>query len=164
MYKLAGAVMIIAAGGLIGVQKSAVLKYRCDNLQKLISALTLLENEISYGKTDIMNALYSIGKIQDFPLFANAAENMRTLAASDAFLKAASDKNLYYSESDLEILRPLAENLGMTGSTSQIKTLSHTVKLLESVLAEAREKYEQNGRLYKNIGLLGGIFTAILLF
>lgn len=163
MLKLIGSVMIVAAGGLIGLQKSAELKYRAETLQKLISSLTLLENEISYGKNDTKRALKSIGEIQDFSLFCTASESMNTLSVSDAFMHAASDKKFFFAESDLEILKPFADSLGTTGTTSQLSIIAHTKTLLESACADAREKYSVLGKLYRSMGFLSGIFIAILL-
>lgn len=155
--------MIISACGLIGMQKSSALKHRADNLQKLISALTLLENEISYGKNDTKRALMSIGKTQGFSLFCIAAESMDHFDTAAAFMNTAGIPSFFLTKNDLEILQPFAEQLGTTGSTSQLSIIAHTKKLLENACQDAHEKYAVSGKLYRNMGFLSGIFIAILL-
>ena len=164
MFKLVGAVMVIAAGGMIGMKKASVLNIRAENLQRLISALTLLENEIAYGKNDMRYALSTIGTVQEFKLFSDAAKYMENMGTTEAFMHAAEDKSLCFKENDMEILHALTENLGMSGSLEQLKTLSHTKTLLKNEYESARSEYEKNGRLYRSTGLLSGIFVAILLF
>ncbi|MBO5059757.1 MAG: stage III sporulation protein AB [Clostridia bacterium] len=164
MLKLIGAVMIIVSGAAWGFLQSERLKKRTEELEKLISALGLLENDIAYGKRDIKTALYSIGRLQDVKLFCSAAENMDSVGIKNAFLSALDTHGEYLSGTDKEAAAVLADNLGMTDSSTQIKCIRHTVGILKTAHENAVCEYEKSGKLYRGIGVLAGLAAVILLF
>lgn len=164
MLKLTGAVMIVGGGAVWGFLQADKLKKRSEELSKIISALRLLENDISYGKRDIKNALNSIGKIQGVKIFSDAAENMNTNGIKKAFLTALEKEGECLLGTDKEAMKILAENLGMTDSASQISSIRHAIGILEGAQDSAAAEYARSGRLYRNIGVLAGLAAVILLY
>lgn len=164
MLKLIGAAMIIAAGTAWGFGEADKLKKRSEELEKIVSALELLENDIAYGKRDIKSALCCIGEIQGVTIFRIAAENIEKSGIKGALLQALHEGENYLLGTDKEVLEILSENLGMTDSSTQIKSLRHARGMLMQAKGFADEEYAKSGKLKRNIGVLGGIFAVILLF
>lgn len=163
MLKLTGAVMIVAAAVIWGIMQADRLKKRQQELCRLTSALSLLENEISYGKRDIKNILITVGEIQGAEIFKAAGEYVEECGIKNGFLKAVENKGEFLSGADKEVLCVLAENLGMTDSVSQIKELRHAKMLLENAAKAAGSEYEKSGKLYRSAGALAGLAAVILL-
>ena len=163
MLKLSGALLVILAFGIWGVLKSDKLKKRCDNLLSLISALTLLENEIGYGEKDISSALLSVGSIENLPLFVQISEQLKGSSVSSAFFDALKNSDICLSKSDKDTLCEFSQNLGSLGKESQIGSIRHTKELLEAARISACEEYGKYGKLYRSMGILLGILIAIIL-
>ncbi len=164
MLKIAGAVMIVASSSALGFSQAVRLKRRAEELGRLVSAMAHLENEISYGKGDIKSIVSSIGSLQKLSLFIRAAENMKTAGTKDAFLMALETDSEYLLGTDKKIIAGLAQNLGMTDTQTQVKSIRHTKGLLEVQRSEAEEEYMRSGRLFKSTGVLAGLGAVILLF
>lgn len=164
MFKLAGAVMILLSSGWLGIIKSERLRKRTENIEKIISALNLLENEISYGRRDIKTALKSTGDTQRLTLFSEAAELMDSLPAGEALSRAVGNQRLCLIPADCEVLNVLAEKLGMTDCATQIKSIDFARKQLENLAVDSHAVYEKMGRMYRGIGFLAGGLAVIMLF
>ena len=163
MFKLMGAVLIVISATLWGFSKEERLKRRIEIISDLISGLLLLENEISYGKRDIKNALWSIGEINNVKLFKSAAEYMDKLGVKMGFKRATEENGKFLLGTEKQALDTLAENLGMTGTDTQIKSIKHARILLIEAKERASAEYERSGKLYKGAGFLGGVAVVIFL-
>lgn len=163
MLKLTGAALIIISAALWGFMQADRLKRRQTELSRIISCLTLLENEITYGKRDIKRILTSLGELNKLELFTLAGEYVESCGVKDGFLKAMEECCNVLSGTDKEILSVLSENLGMTDGETQIKSIRHAKALLEGAEVAASGDYERTGRLYRNSGVLVGLATVILL-
>lgn len=164
MIKLLGTFLIVVATSILGFVKSQRLKRRNDSLCRLISALVLLETEISYGKKSIKDALFSIGVSENLPLFTSASEKIGTLSVSDAFSYGIKSCDMCFSEADNSIILEFADTLGSLDTQSQIKSIAHTKELLGILKKEAIEYYNRYGRMYRNMGILLGILLSLILF
>ncbi len=164
MLKLSGAVLIISAFGLWGFSKSEKLKSRNDSLLHIISALALLENEISYAQKNIRDALSLIGTLSNMPFFTAVSENIGSSDMQEVFSSVLSRCNMNFSKSDNQTLLEFSQNLGNLDRVSQIKSILHTKELLKIAQSEAYEEYKKYSRLYRSSGiLLGVLFSLILL-
>ena len=163
MLKLIGAAIIISGCGFFGFYKAQCLKKRAEEIGKIISGLVLLENEINYGKGDIKTVLASVGRMNGIEMFKYAAENTIEFGIKDSFKRAVEECEAQFLGTEKEALILLAENLGMTDTEAQIKSIRHTKALLESAEETAKGEYARSGRLYRCAGVLTGFAVVILL-
>lgn len=75
-----------------------------------------------------------------------------------------AEKNMTMTPADMENLEILGETLGSTGLEGQIDQLALIRDRLQSQLEDAKEQYQTSGRLYRSLGVLGGIALVILLW
>lgn len=164
MLKLTGALFIILSSAILGFYKAYTLKQRCDSLDKIIAALKTLKTEISYTKMDIKSIFMSIGDTQNLQLFCCAAEKMDTENCRRALCDSVDEQKMYLLGTDNEVLKILAENLGMTDTETQTGAIEHACIRLEEARKNAGTEYEKNSRLYRSAGILCGLLTVILLY
>ena len=162
MLRLIGGCMIIIAGTMFGVIKSDALKFRARSLEKIISGLSLLETDISYGKRNLRDSLFAIGKNHGIDFFSKTASVLPVNGIKTALDVALTEENSLL-EKDKAQLRFLGENLGMTDAGSQSAAIKRTILNLEEEKKEATSEYERLGKLYRSAGFLAGMLGAIIL-
>ena len=163
MLKLIGAAMIIATGAFWGYSRSAMLKCRADSLSAIISALNLLESEVSYAKSSIKSALLSSGRACGAEIFTYAAEKVDEIGVGEAFSAAVDNKGTCLSEKDRTQLKLLCQNMGISGASAQLKSIAYVKELMCAARLNAEMEYEKSGRLYRSIGVLAACAAVILL-
>ena len=166
LIKLAGGALVFYAGLFWGIFKSGELSKREKSLRDIRTALNVLESEIVFSSHYLKHAFMKISEICSCgALFSDTAEKME----EDGILKAweyAVEKNkkkLVLKNSDAEIIKILGSQLGMSDREQQVKNIRHVDALLGQALEEAREEYHKSAKLYRSMGILGGLFIIILL-
>lgn len=163
MLRIIGSTLIILSGTLLGFLKSDMLRRRSECLTKIISGLNLLETDISYGKKDLQKALLTIGENHKIELFKNMAKKIPTIGIKEAISSALKEECECLLQRDKAPILALGENLGMTDSLSQEISIKRAVLTLSESKKEAEAEYAKFGRLYRSVGVLGGILGAIIL-
>ncbi len=164
MLKVVGAGLVIISGTVLGFIRAGGLKKRRDNLFKFSDCLSLLENEISYKRSDIKTALFNVGKSAGFPFFCECSKKMKSKNVCDAFSDALSSCDLCFKPQDIHAAEEFFGNLGMLGEKEQTASIRHSKELLLSLANSAERDYFELGRLYKSLGALLSTLLVILLF
>ncbi len=164
--KIVGAVMIFCAGFFWGWLRAGELLKREKSLQNIKTGLNMLESEIVFSSNYLKDAFLNISRIsvcKEF--FSDVAFGIEEFGASKAWENALekNKKKLALKERDTEILKILASQLGKSDTEQQVKNIRHVKELLEIAQKEAREDYQNSSRLYRSMGILGGLFVIILL-
>ena len=158
MLRLAGAIMIILSGTMIGFSKSARLKCRQDSLEKIIYSLRIMENEIGYGKMSMDVVFEKIAELGGIFLEKNKSET-----AGKIFSDAVCRDELKLEHSDIDVLMRFSGTLGTLDTSSQVKNIQNTIKSLEILKEDARENFLKYGKMYRSIGILTSILVVIVL-
>lgn len=164
--KWIGAAIVFLSGVMWGMYKSHALLLREDSLKELITALGMLESEIVFSAHRLKLAFYQISDMCECGgLFSAAAEHLGELSAHSAWQRAVDEtkKSLGINEKDAEILKLLGAELGKSDKEQQIRNIRHVSALLTSAMNEAHEEYVTSSKMYRSIGIFGGLFIAVLL-
>ena len=170
MMKMIGLFCVFCSGAGAGI----LLSLRLSGRVRLIRSLLLLLEKVRtllrfYTPTeDIITALAVDDRFACFP-FLQACQ--KRLAVGEDFPSAwaeslhehAGRKNTAMGEPENEFLRSLGQTLGTGDAESQLSLLSLQDALLRQTLAEAEEKQQRMGRLYRSMGILTGIWAILLL-
>lgn len=172
ILKILGAVLVIVATSLIGMEFAARFERRKRSIADFIAALTMLESEISFTLAPLHQAFASIARqLESRPVGAFFEELSSQLEQNSIQVQKTwtnilkkRESQLYLSKSDLEILAAFATNLGKTDRDNQMKSIRHTLAQLELQREQAEQACIKNKKMYQSFGVLSGILIAILLF
>ncbi len=169
--KLLGCAMVVAAGTGMGFSLAGRYSERPRQLGQLIGCLTSLGTHISYATLPLPAALARAARGLDSPvgglfrLTAAILENRGWLSPRDALEEAleGGGRQLALERPERDILLQLGTNLGATGREEQQKYLAMVLDELRRVEQEALRLKDQNVKMYRYLGICGGLAVAILL-
>ncbi|MGD7045561.1 hypothetical protein [Jeotgalibacillus proteolyticus] len=164
-----GALLIVAGSSLEGFRRSNQLHKRQLALVEFAQALTWMQNEIVKRQTPILEIIHT--QIQRkgevavlFGFFQEQLTKNKSLL-SDAWTKAVHDykpvSNLL--PEDLEWLMRIGEAIKPYDRQSIEKELSFIIDMLRTCHQEARSRAVKMGKVYKALGVMGGILIVLLL-
>lgn len=164
--KIIGGGIVFLSGLLWGLCKSHRLLKREQSLKNIISALYMLEGEIVFASNKLKTAFYRISDLTPCKeLFSVAAKNMENLSSYEAWKKAIDETAaaMCLTEKDAETVKLLGAELGLSDKEQQQKNIRHISTLLGVAANEAYDEYISSAKMYRSIGIFGGLFIAILL-
>lgn len=166
-----GAVMIIAAAYLWGNEISSRYRRRVQNLEELVLTLEMFLTEIRYGLTPLPRVFEELGHRVRRPvgnLFCEAAALMKDgegHSALECWKKAAGkyEHELCFMPGDLQLLEKLGKVWGKGDKEGQARQVALVQELFRQALEEARLEQHKNEKIWKYLGLLGGMTLVIFL-
>lgn len=172
MIKLLGGLCIVFAATMLGFYQAQQLSVRGRQIRQLIAALKRLETEIRYGFTPLPEALLAVARTMEGPIsallkavagylcdgLARSADDCWRQALDAHWPHTAMQKN------EREIMLRLGGTLGISDRTDQEKHLQLAVNQLQAEEANAREDERRYARLWRSLGLLGGLLVVILMY
>lgn len=170
-FKAIGAALLIVSSAGLGYVASQTLEDRLRIITDLRSGLWVLETEISFGATPLCSALERVrdtipGKASSiFDTAAMALRAKKGITAQEALVTALmkSKNAMPIAPPEIEILQTLSSNIGGSDANDQIRHIrlaTERLRLLEEKVALSVEK---NSRLYRLLGLLGGVALALVI-
>ena len=82
---------------------------------------------------------------------------------AESFSKAI-EKSGELTDKHREVLLPLSRELGSTDLESQLAALSYAATRMQALAENERLLSQTHGKLYRTLGLLGGIAAAIIVY
>jgi stage III sporulation protein AB len=164
-----GAGLLILAGSLFAKSKTAALKAHLTMLSSLTAALQVLQSEIQVNLTpvgDILAMLSDFGDRSSRWFFREVSEQFTTRGApylaqcwNDAVVRCCSE----LSEEEQRALCTLGEVLGRYGVEEECAAINRCISELNIGLAQLRQRYYADVKLYTGLGLTAGCILAIVL-
>lgn len=171
MLKLFGAALIVLSGTMLGMLKAKRLADRPLQIRRFVRILGQLETEITYGYTPLPEALAKIGSQASEPFASIFSELATRLAREEAAVMDIWQQTMVrrwpltaMRSGEKEIIVQLGLTLGTTDREDQIKHLHLAAKQLESLEIEAAEDRRRYERMWRSLGLLGGLLIAIMMY
>lgn len=169
MLKIAGILLIVAGAGGFGRYLGFYLKMHLEQLTEFREVFAQMDAEREYlrlpyaqllrkaakGKTSLLSEM--LGEVAD------AMEENREADAGALWKRAilAKDGQVLLKEEEKDLILALARSLTLEGSHAQVAKL-YAMQLDDAILKAMEEKKEKQ-KLYGTVGILGGVFLAILL-
>ncbi len=167
--KLLGAILIICSSTLIGFAIARELNLRSKQLREMLTALKILETEVSYAVTPLPECFVKLGdKLSPATaqIFILAKDYLdQGLVAEEAWGKSIlkSQSSLSLKEEDLQTLLDFSHNLGETSIEDQVRYISLAEHKLNSLYQEAVAEEKIKVKLWRYLGVTVGLFIAILI-
>ena len=156
--KLMGLLLLVAACGGIGLIQARKLRERVVFLEDFRRFLTAAESAIVYGRMPVGELVCSFRR--EMPLLEDCA---RLLEQGMPFPRAWREVSRQAGP-DRELVQGFGLGLGATGLDGQLSHLRLYQELTQNRLAEARSGCEKKGKLYRQLGFLGGAALALTLW
>ena len=163
------AVMALTVCAYIGHHKSA----RIDKRRKLLEILHADINEVNdlmeYRRDSVAKIVERMSARDKTGLWKTLSERLNendTLAnlwaeALEELSKRGSLSPL--SVEELDMLREFGMFWGMSDAQTQRANILHTLKRIEACIAALNDEYARTGKMYKSLGILGGLAMAIMI-
>jgi stage III sporulation protein AB len=172
LLKIVGGFLIVGTATVWGNQKAALLRRRVRQLEEFRLGLRLLTAEIGYTATPLPRALEEVrgrlreGQVQRF--FAETGRLLRSPEVSDASVAWMEAGRMMRGQmalaaEDWPVLMRAAAGLGGLGRENQIKQLEAAEAQLASHTASAIGCCESGERMWRYLGVMGGVALVILL-
>lgn len=171
LLKCVGLVMLMSACAMFGISLSRDYIARINNLSQINKMLLLLKGEIKYNNSGINEAVRKVSLQTDNIIgvflkkvsekFENGKVTLKEAwnYGADEYLKNQSK----LSEKDILILKELGANLGVTDRETQINNITKCMDVIDMTIQELNETRGEKCRLYKTLGVMAGVFVAVVL-
>jgi len=171
LFKLAGSVIVILSCTFLGFVLSNDCKRRPQQLRELQSLLQMFENQITYLSDVISEAFERISRVgcsETCIFFSKTVEILkkeRAISASEAWELAVRQniKKTSLNMEDEEIIAAFGKMLGSSDLEGQVKNIRLTLEHLKLQEEKAEESRRSNEKMYRSLGILGGIAVVIVL-
>ena len=156
--KILGAALISFSGFSIGCMYVQRLKLRRDFLREFSVFLSSLSTAVRYRSADIAVLVNSCGELFSLP------ENDYSRPFSQMWQSSIADfkKRRCLSNADMALLKEFGEGLGTTDVEGQLNHIALYQGLFSKQQSGAEDDIIQKSKLYKSLGLFGGVSAALM--
>ena len=170
IIKCIGGAMTLVSASLLGFYLSQAIAFRLDDLKQLKKILVVLRGEIKYSISTLPDALESIStrtNNQYRAFFTFLSKELKKFDGNNfqSIWEKAIEEHLndtYLNKKDIEKLKQLGETLGFLDKEMQLNSINLYLEQLGEEIKVSIEDSKQNQKLYKNIGVLGGLLLIII--
>lgn len=159
-----GAVLIVLAGVLMGLQRAAELRRTVQTRAALCRMLEGLAYELGRFRTplpEVFSTLCAQSEGAALSLCRAISERMNgeQAAFSAVWMEAIS----LLSPREREILAPLGSVLGRYGAEEQLPALERCLREMEELLSEGRERLRERSGVCVGLWAAAGLMAAVVL-
>lgn len=169
LFKFLGTALVFTACLGLGISKTDELKERVKYLESMHNSIIILENEIRFSQTVLISvfekiSLDSYGVIKQlFKQTALLAKDSTGEPLSSVWREVTKKLSADLNKDDIPLINEFSEYLGNYDVDGQIRGFQHYERKLAQAEQCAKETYEKNKKLYKSLGVYGGILITALL-
>ncbi len=171
VLKIIASAVVVLGGGYIGILAAAELETRVRQIEELLGALSQIGFNISFLKMPLSRAIRGVADGQRGAvggLLGSVAKQIAEdgVSPDTAFERAIrkSRGSLCIGKGEIEILSEFTKNLGRGDTESEINNINLACAKLTLARDNARGELSQKGKLWRGMGLLGGMLVVVLLF
>lgn len=171
MYRIVGCILVVVAGAGMGFSGSMRLSEQIRILEKLLQMVICLKGEIRCGNASLPDAFYGAagrmnGKYREFLI--SAADRMKagtgeklSQICRECAESALKKSCLTHGEKDAFF--SIGKYLGYLDREMQLRQLSLYEKNLEVEIGNLKKEASGKKKLYRGLGVFGGLLLAVLL-
>ena len=171
MLKVAGIIIIIFASTGLGITFANDMKKRVEHMKTLKKMIMMLDGEIKYANSPLAEAFYNIAKRIEYPFsdFLNQVAKELEAFTGNTFKIVWRNhikqdlKQTKLTAKDKEELKNLGENMGYLDREMQHNSIMLYGEQLEKEITEADGELQAKMKVYHSLGIMGGLFLAVIL-
>lgn len=172
LMKLTGCVLVVAGTSGCGIWLAGCYRQRLLELEQLRQMVFLLKGQILYANAPLHEAFEMVGKRTGgglSELFLHVAERTEK-QEGDTFrqiwneeIERIPEGASAFGKGDRQLLSALGEYLGFLDRETQERNLLLYLEQLDLRIGEMRDRRQERCRLYTSLGVMSGLFLAVLL-
>lgn len=171
IFKMAGAMFVMGAAGYFAVSVNQTRELRKKELRKLYSILLQLKSEIQYMNNPLPESFVKLAKGAGEPFqtwffdMTQLLEDKEKITFADVWnegIKKLHANSTLESE-DIEPLYELADKLGTSDISAQLKAIDYALIHLERNRTTVEAELEQKKKVTLTLSLFCGAMTLIML-
>ncbi|MDR0986190.1 MAG: stage III sporulation protein AB [Ruminococcus sp.] len=167
MIKFICLAVVICSAYAVGIYFKGSLSRRLVILRQLRLALEKITLMIRYrGDTlhDIFTALQADSRLDELTFIGSTLEKMNDRSFAESYAEAVNEfRPVGLKQHEREIILGIGSELGVSDTEGQLSSLLLFDKELEALCLAAKDDVQKKSKLYSSLGLLSGVFAAILL-
>ena len=171
MLKFTGCILIVVASSVMGYMRGLDIQRHLEDVQTIRQLFLMLKSEIKYAKTPFAEAFYHIGRRMEGQYAKWLMQLSRELEEKTGavFINVWSStienclKDTYLSREDLNRLKEAGVHMGYMDEEMQLGAIRLFLEQLEIEIQQIRENIAVQRRLCNCLGVMGGIFLAVIL-
>jgi len=139
---------------------------RVEELKKMKNALNICKTKMKFTYEPIPEIFQDIAGNMDGNIkriFQEACKQMKNKNAGEAWEQAIEKEESNMNQEDKEMLKFLGKLLGRTSIEGQVSEIELTSQFLDTQIKKAEIEQGKNEKLYKTLGLVGGLGLVIIL-
>lgn len=168
--RIIGMILTLSTSTALGLYLANLTSFRLKDLLEFKKALLILKSEIEYAATPLPEAMANIAARTVMPisqLFEDFSSSLRQNKGETAYrlwLAAieANKKESFLKPEDIEIIEGFGKTLGYLDKEMQKETINFTLDYINGQVSELQEMKVKNQRMYRSLGLIGGILLLVV--
>lgn len=168
--RIVGMIITLAASSALGMYLASRAVFRKHDLLEIRKALSILKSEIEFAASPLPEAMANIAARTTGPIsdiaghFAARLKNNDGETAYDLWLYSIEShkKSSFLTEEDTEVLGGFGKTLGYLDKQMQADSIKFTMDYIDTQVTEIQEGSQKNQRMYKSLGVIGGILLLVV--
>lgn len=163
LVKITGGIMLVVCGALAGLYAAGRFRDRVKLCEQYLIFLNRAKTALGYTAPGVRELLEpDIDAPQLSPVMRDAAELMDDgMEFRDAWISAVGIN--VQDSSDRELICRFGESFGTSNISGELNKLSLHMELVKEHLDMMKEELKTKRKLYRIVGMFGGVLTAVLL-
>lgn len=170
LFKVLGSALILISSTLIGLLMAGKYKTRVKQLKQIQNHFQMIETEIFYTATPIIEVIEKISRQSKQPfsnIYGEIVKNLKKKEGKSLGIiwENAFERQKSYTQfvkEDLEVIYFFGNLLGTSDRQSQIKNVKLVQNQLKKLEEYAEKNWIKNEKLFRNLGILSGISIIIM--
>lgn len=171
MMKLMGILLVLGAGGAMGIMQSYRMRTKVREIRSVIQVLSSMESQIVYAQV-LLGEAFSQGAVSAnemsvkrfFCCIGGELSANRRCAVTEAFAKARREHGgrMAIGVEEWNVLAFLSENLGKSNIAEMKKQMALAIEHLKSRECIALEQASRKEKLAIYLGICGALFIVLI--
>ena len=169
---IAGAITLITGCAALGFYLAAQEGFRVNDLQEFKKALMILASEIEHLRAPLPIATANIAKRTKepvsgfFALFSRLLTENEGETAYQLWMQALEEQKnrTHLAAEDWDIIEGFGKTLGYLDKQMQQSAIAYALEYIDEKTASLQTQSDKNKRMYRSLGVIGGLLLAVLLW
>ncbi len=165
LLKIISALLILAGFAFAGRAAADAQRSKCVSEKEIISMLTAVENRLRSARMPLGELISSLAAENGRPRFITECANKtaRGMPFPQAWEKSISEDEALKKLGIGEVLLNLGAQLGTADIETQLSAVAYCKSAVAEALASEEEKSKKYSGIFPALGVLAGIWAAIIL-